>query len=201
METTTPPPAVSKAAYARQKGCNRATITRWAQGGRIVLDEDGNVLVAESEARLAETADPTKAGVVHRHSQERGGDLADLGSAPDVAPAKPSGKRSPKSEHYDNRVRESARKEAAEADLAEMRRDREIGKLTDVDGVMKAMADHGALTRQTYESIVPDLKLRVAVESDPDKCGQLLLEAIRAAATKVHDLMLAQLDAAASAKQ
>lgn len=181
----------SRAQYARAKAVNRATITRWAKAGRLVLDDGGNVLVAESEARLAETADPSKAGVVDRHERERGQAVIDLAgsSAPEAAtvPSAETRKRGG-SEHYGKRIQESARREAAEADMAEMKRDREIGKLTDVEGTQKAMVDFAALVRQTYKAPIAEIKLRMAAEADPDKVGAMLLAWVDDAARAVSEL-------------
>jgi hypothetical protein len=187
--------AVSKSAYARAKATNRSTITRWAQAGRIVLDGNGDVLVAESEAMLAATADPGKAGVVKHHEIERGQAVIDLTVpvAPNVKAEKPEG--------YGKRIHESARREAANADLAEMERDRQLGKLTDVEGVKKAMIDFATLTRQTYERIAFDLKLRLAVETDPDRVFDLLKHAIDDAARKIGETLKAQHDLAGSTRQ
>lgn len=196
MEPTNTPNAVTKAEFARMKGVDRSTITRWADQSRIVVD-DGRVLVAESEARLAETADPSKAGVVKRHELERGAPVADLLTVP-VAP---SGGKREKGGHYGDRIRESARHEAAKAERAEIELAQLKGQLTDVEGVQKAMADFATLTRQTYERIRVDMKLRLAVETDPDRIDQLLRDAIDNAARTVADLLKAQIDAAANTRQ
>lgn len=194
MDTTEP---VSRAEYARAKNVNRATITRWAQANRIVLDADGNVLVAESEEQLAKTADPSKAGVVKRHEVERGQKVMDL--AADVPKA--NSQKPEKHEGYGKRINESARREAALADMAEMDRDKQAQVLTDVAGVVKAMEDFATFSRQKYERIAFDLKLRVAVESDPDKCFQLIIEAVHAASREISATAQAQADLAASTKQ
>lgn len=197
MEPTSQPNAVSKAEFARMKGVDRSAITRWGQADRIVLDDDGRVLVAESEARLAATADPSKAGVVKRHELERGAPVADLLTVP---ASQPAGKRE-KGGHYGDRIRESARHEAAKAERAEIELAQLKGQLTDVEGVQKAMADFATLTRQTYERIRVDMKLRLAVETDPDRIDQLLRDAIDNAARTVSDLLKAQIDAAANTRQ
>lgn len=197
MEPINTPNAVTKAEFARMKGVDRSTITRWADQSRIVVD-DGRVLVAESEARLAETADPSKAGVVKRHELERGAPVADLLTVP--APSRHV-TRAEKGEHYGARIRESARHEAAKAEMAELELAQRKSQLTDVEGVQKAMADFATLTRQTYERIRPELKLRLAVETDPDRVDQLLRDAIDNAARTVADLLKAQIDAAANTRQ
>ena len=130
--------------------------------------------------------------------------LADIGQpAPVAAPpaATPGPGRQPKGEHYSDRIRESARHEAAKAEMAELELAQRKSQLTDVEGVQKAMADFATLTRQTYERIRPELKLRLAVETDPDRVDQLLRDAIDNAARTVADLLKAQIDAAANTRQ
>lgn len=69
--------------FARLIGVNKGTVTRWKQAGRLVLDEQGRVLIAESTARVAES----RAGrddVAERHARNRGRNLAEtLGTPPE----------------------------------------------------------------------------------------------------------------------
>jgi len=184
--------AVSKAEYARAKGVNRATITRWAQAGRLVLDGHSQVLVDESEARLAETADPTKEGVVRRHEVERGQSVLALTAAdPDLPPRKGE-----KHESYGKRIVESTRREAANADIAEMERDRQRGVLTDVEGVKRAQADFSTMVRQTLERVPVELRQHLtAAQYD------LVTGAIDAALRKIAAQALAQAELASSTRQ
>lgn len=197
MDPSAAPNIVSKAEYARMKGVNRSGITRWAQAGRVAVDAEGNILVAESEALLAMTADPSKQGVVKRHEQERGQAVIAL----DAAEAKSVGTKKTQHEAYGRRINESARHEAAKAERAEIELAQLKGEITDVDGVKKAMADFATLTRQTYERVAFDLKLRLAVEMDPDKVFVLLKNAIDDASRKISDTLKAQLDSALNTRQ
>lgn len=198
MEPTTTPTAVSKAEYSRLKRVNRSTITRWVGAGRVVLDEDGNVLVAETEARLAETADPEKAGVVDRHAEERGGQVADLFHAEQAGAAKP---KRDKSTHYSDRIRESARREKARAEMEELDLAERKRNLTDVPGVQKAMIDFATLSREKYSRLAFDLKFKLAVESDPTAVFTMLKDALEATARDVSVTLKAQLEASASTQQ
>lgn len=198
MDAETRVNVVSKAAYARAKSVNRSTITRWADQDRIVLDDAGNVLVAESEAQLAATADPSKAGVVKRHEIERGQAVMDLVvPTTDAAPGAKKTKAE-KPEGYNKRVNESARREAAEADMAELRRDAQLGKLTDVEGMQKAMVEFATLVRQTYERVAFELKHKAIIN---DAQFADLKAALHAAATKVSDTLTAQLESPANTQQ
>lgn len=62
---------LTQSQFARHLGVDRAYITRLKQAGRLVMTDDGKVKVAESEARIAATADPAKDQVAARHAAER----------------------------------------------------------------------------------------------------------------------------------
>lgn len=199
MEPAAIPSALPRAEYAALKGVNRSTITRWAQADRLVLDDDGNVLVAESEARLAATADPSKIGVTRRHAEERGAEVRDLFAAPPAAAPGPG--RQPKGEHYSDRIRESARHEAAKAEKAEIELARLKGELVDVIGVQQAMTGFGAQAYQERKRIDREIYLRLAAEADPDKVLALLADATERWATAVADQAAAMAAAATSTRQ
>lgn len=73
----------NQAEFARLIGVNKGTVTRWKQAGRLVLDEKGRVLIAESTARVSES----RAGrddVADRHARNRGRNLPEtLGTPPE----------------------------------------------------------------------------------------------------------------------
>lgn len=194
MEPTSTPNAVSRADFARLKNVNRSTITRWADAGRVVLDGDGNVLIAETEALLADTADPEKAGVVDRHAEERGSEVRDL-----LTPTAKS--KAAKPTHYGDRIRESARHEAAKAERAEIELARLKGDLADVAGVQKAMVDFATMSREKYSRLAFDLKFKLAAESDPTTVFTVLKDALEATAREISATMKAQLEAGASTQQ
>lgn len=70
---------MSKSDFAKLKGWNRSTATRYAEAGKIVVTPEGKVDVEASEKRLSEIADPRKEGVRRRHERERAlrGDAGD----------------------------------------------------------------------------------------------------------------------------
>lgn len=73
---------MSKAEFAASRGWSRPYVSKLARQGRLVL-VDGRVDVEATLALLAETADPSKAGVAERHHRER----AQKGVHAHVAPA------------------------------------------------------------------------------------------------------------------
>jgi len=46
---------MTRSEYAKHRDVSRAAVTQWAAAGRIVTDASGNVVVDESDKRLAET--------------------------------------------------------------------------------------------------------------------------------------------------
>jgi hypothetical protein len=96
----------SKAAFARRKGWNRSTATRYAQAGKIVVTADGLVDVEASEERLAASKDPLKEGVRQRHERGRRSAVA-------IA-ARPARRRSPRA-----RLRHARRSERHELPAAD----------------------------------------------------------------------------------
>jgi len=184
METN----AITKAEFARSKGLNRSTVTRWVAAGRLVVDEQGNVLVTESELRLAETADASRHGVVERHARERSKKI--VGAA-----TKPDSDRGPRDHaSYGKRLKESARREAAMAELAEMEVARVKGLLIDRVGVERALVDNQIAARQALERIPNDLALLLGAENDPEKIRGMLKQAIEKACHQVADMHQAMAD-------
>lgn len=49
---------VTKGAYADLKGVSKSRVSQWAKANRLVLTDDGRVMVAESDARLELISSP-----------------------------------------------------------------------------------------------------------------------------------------------
>lgn len=64
----------TRSAFASRMGVNKSTVTRWAQAGRLVVDESGLVKVAESQARITATMGH-RGDVAERHAAQRGADV------------------------------------------------------------------------------------------------------------------------------
>ncbi|MCY1286743.1 hypothetical protein D9M70_357190 [compost metagenome] len=62
---------MTKSEYADSRGWSRPYVSKLAKQERLVLNEQGLVDVEATDALLASTADPSKAGVAARHQQER----------------------------------------------------------------------------------------------------------------------------------
>lgn len=61
---------LTKSAYAKQHGWSPAYVTKLIAQGRVVLDDSNRILVAESDAKIAETAG-ARGDVADRNSAER----------------------------------------------------------------------------------------------------------------------------------
>lgn len=65
--------SVTQAEFARILGFSRSAVTQLKNAGRLVLDENGLVLVDESKIRIRDTADPNRDDVAARHRKGRAG--------------------------------------------------------------------------------------------------------------------------------
>jgi hypothetical protein len=70
---------MTRSEYAKHRGVSKPAVTQWAAAGRIVTDESGDVVVEESDKRLAATIN-TRGGKRPR---------TDLQAAPQTAPSEP----------------------------------------------------------------------------------------------------------------
>lgn len=148
----------SKADFARRKGWNKSTVTRYAQAGRLVMTDDGQVDVEASEARLASMADPLKEGVRQRHQRERDGDEPGAG-------VRASGNDTT----YQLLTKHRAAAEHARAELLRLELQEKEGRLVDAEAVRR----RALLTSRAARNAVMNLRFRIdpllAGEADPVK--------------------------------
>lgn len=160
--------------FAALLGVSRSYITKLKADGRLIMVGD-RVDVEASRVRIADTADPHRDDVASRWAEHRDRAAAaasaielpldDDDALPEDAPAT-SALRSASSSYVDAR----ARKEQAQADIAEMERDKARGLL---------------IERQAVEAAVEDVMttVRQALEQQPHRLAPLLvgqdLDAIR----------------------
>lgn len=125
--------------FAALLGVSRSYITKLKADGRLVMS--GNkVDVAASRILIAETADPNRDDVASRWAAQRA-------SIP-TALEEPEEESSPAAGTYADA---RARKEHAQADIAEMERDRQRGLLIERAAVAAAIEDIMTAARQTLE--------------------------------------------------
>ena len=185
----------SFSAFARRLGVRPSYITKLRHDGRLVLTDDGKrVKVAESIARIEETRDENRDDVRARHAKEKkqkAGAAAAVGppapAAVERAPAekKPRAERSKFSDYR-------TRKMLADAELAEMERDKIRGTLVQLDTVRAAGVEVGTALRAALENLPDQLAPLVAAVADEERCRQILqdhLEAIlKEASAKIERL-------------
>ncbi|MDG9926127.1 MULTISPECIES: terminase small subunit [unclassified Pseudomonas] len=171
---------MAKAEYADRRGWSRAYVSKLVKQGRLVLTPEGKVDAEASDAQLAASADPSKAGVAERHHQDR----VEKGVYAHIAPtAEPSpalavpGPVGPAPDYQKAR----ARREYALALLAEDEHRKSRGEL-----VEQALVDSAAFTaarvlRDLMLGIPPKVAGELVTLTDPWEIERRLVQAIRRA--------------------
>ena len=176
---------LTQAAFARHLGVVKSYVTLLKQQGRLVMTHDGKVDVEASEAKIKATEDPGKSGVAERHSKNR--EAGQGATAPADAPitavdAKKAAKieapeeaAEPETAGSPDYQKARARKETANADLAEMEARSRAGQLMETAAVLAAIADAGTTLRTFLQTIPPILAPQLATMADENQI-RLLLE-------------------------
>ena len=184
---------MTKAEYADRRGWSRAYVSKLVKQDRLVLTDDGKVDADASDAQLAANADPSKAGVVDRHHQERvdKGVYAHIAPGAEPSPALPSvGAGSGVPLDYQ---KARARREFALALLAEDEYRKSRSEL-----VERALVDSAAFTaaralRDLLMGIPPKIAGELVTLTDPWEIERRLTQALRRALEDADRLL--QLDA------
>jgi hypothetical protein len=169
--------------FALLAGFRQSYASQLKAEGRLVLTEDGKrVRVAESLAKIRDTRDPSKTGVVDRHAVARGSDVRlppdDLEDDDDLEHererdtppgAAPSGHRS--AFHEARAKRETHMAELAAMDVAVRR-----GELLDREAVRTACAEAVTTFRTRLEGLSTTLGPQLAPVTDEGRCTALLAE-------------------------
>lgn len=175
--------AVRQSEFARIIGCGRSYVAALKKAGRLVMTDDGKLVDVEaSEARIAATADPAKAPVAERHAGARAAAVdgqKPLKTVPDddstIAAAAPDYQRA------------RARREEANACLAEIELACTLGKLMEASAVVAAIADAGTTLRSVLETLPAVLAPQLATLSDDHARQNLLDEHVGAAINELID--------------
>lgn len=167
---------LSQAEFARHLGVRRSYVTQLKQTGRLVIDENGLIDVDASTARIAATADPGKQAVAARHAQQRGGELPSAPLADNAPERAPESLEEPEAPGTPDYQKARARKEEANAQLAEIEVAKQAASLFDASEVIAAVADAGAIFRTSLDSRRPLLVSQLAVLSDEAEVRLLLEE-------------------------
>jgi len=160
----------SRSDYARHRGVDKSTVTRWGKSDRLAFTSDGLVDFERSDALLAATLDPM-----------RGHGLAIAAAADDFSNARHTNTRtdllSPADvpEGFQTFVHSRALKEAELAKLAKMRREEQEGILIRRDQVKRDAEAIANIIKRGLEGIPSRVSPVLNAESDPGK-RELLLE-------------------------
>lgn len=161
---------MSQKEFAHALGVDKSHVTRLKQAGRLVLDEGGKVMVAESKRRIEETAAPHRDDVGARHAAARGAAPADAG---DITGTTFQQARAVKERYL--------------ALQAKVDYERSIGKMVEIESVRYAGADIGAQVRVMLENLPHQIAHELAAISDPARIQALLAERIEMLLNEVAD--------------
>ena len=159
----------SKAAFARRKGWNRSTATRYARDGKLVVTESGMVDVAASEARLAAAADPLKEGVRARHRDGR----RDRGREPGADDSGEATRADPNDSAYQLLTKHRAATEASKAELARLELEEKQGKLGEIEAMRKRAHQSSRRARDAILNLRYRVDPLLAGEADPVKRAEI----------------------------
>lgn len=184
---------LKQAAFAHLQGWHKSTVTRLKHAGRLVMVGD-RVDVLASLKRIEETGG-MRDDVAERHATERAQKTAATGRA-QVGEGKDSGdgeKSDTATEDQggrgETRANAQARKEAAQADLAEMEVRQKRGELIPKADVDLALRSFGASVRAKLDVVADQIAPLVAPVSDLDEVHALVSEHMRGILTAVADDM------------
>ena len=154
------PELITRAEYARRRGCDPAAVTRAVQKGWIT-SIDGKIDPVVADVQWAANA---RSRADSRPATELGAQLA--GRA-----APPGDGRPPREDDY---FAARARRESAEAELAELKLQEALGQLGRADAVRSEAARLAAALRESLLQLPARLTPVLAAETDPAKLHDLL---------------------------
>lgn len=164
---------MTQAEYARHRECDPAAVTRAIQQGRISLI-NGKIDPVVADVQWAAN---TRARVDSKPATEKGAQLAGLAAGAGAqAPAGQGGDGKP-----DDYLASRARREAAEAEMAELALLERKGDLVRKDEVRAELASQLSAFKDSLLQVGARLAPQVAAESDIARCQQLIDAELHAA--------------------
>ncbi len=156
--------------YARHRGMSRGAVSKALKNGRITAGQDGTIDPRRADADwLANTAPRVNSqGVTPPEAVALGRELSDAAGVPGYSASR-------------------ARREAANAELAELERDRLRGLLVDADQVRSEAFMVARTARNMLQAIPARLSAILAGETDERKIYRMLEEAIDDACRSLAD--------------
>ena len=149
---------VTQSEYARRRGCTEGAVRRAVRDGRIALI-DGKVDPTAADAQWA------------RNTRPRAGSEP---TAPPPSAAAPRGENLEREDEATGYWASKARRERAEAELAELKLAEQQGQLIRADAVRAAHAKRLAGLRESLLQIPSRLAAVLAAETDQAKCHDAL---------------------------
>ncbi|MDR3444709.1 hypothetical protein [Dyella sp.] len=166
--------------FARMLGVKPSAVTALKNADRLVLTVDGkHLLVAESQQRMRDTSDPSKAGVVERHAAARTarqGEGADAAQDDDDEPVDEAGDAA--TGEVGRYQSSRARREHYLALSAQRDYELEIGKLMVAADVVATVSSTLTVLRTTLERLPDVLGPQLAAETDEGRVRAVLVDAI-----------------------
>ena len=160
---------ITQAEYAKQRGCSAVAVHKAVKAGRISLI-DGKIDPAVADVQWARNT---------RARAGSGGPATD--AVPGVVPGAVQAPVVTEGDYWINR----ARREAAEADLAEMKREEQASRLISVEAVRSTLATVLAATRDSLLQIPARLAPVLAAESDPAVVHDLVQQELHQALSQL----------------
>jgi len=172
-----------KSEYADSRGWSRAYVSKLAKAERLVMSDCGKFVDAEAtDALLAETADPSKAGVAERHQQDRidkhVGDLVKPAAPTTPAPpSQPKDKGTTVDGHNFQNAR--AKREHFLAALAENEFRLSQSQLAVVEDIRRAGFTTARMLRDLLLGMPRQIAAELAAINDPWELERKLTEELR----------------------
>jgi hypothetical protein len=188
--TTGIPDEMTRAEYARYRGCRRSYITQLAYQGRLVLTGDGRLVkVHESDRRIEDSRDPSKEGVRERWAADRATAHATqlaLEAAGDETPAPSAqvGASAVQTPSLMDVRRELITEQAAASKLKRLELE---GRLIDRETVRRTVFEKTRVARNAILGLSERLPPLLAAESSEVKIRDMLLVEFRRICDELAD--------------
>ncbi|EOZ0478209.1 TPA: terminase small subunit [Pseudomonas aeruginosa] len=168
---------LTQSEFAARRGWSRAYVSKLKSQGRLVLGEGGKIDVEATEQLLAESSDPSKAGVAERHQRDR----ADKGVHAHVTPTAPASLPGPSGGSSLNFQKARAHREHYLALLAEDEFRKGRGELVEREVVDCAAFDVARSLRDLLMGLPTKVAGELVAITDPWEMEQRLTSLIRVA--------------------
>jgi FtsZ-binding cell division protein ZapB len=174
--------ALTKANYARHIGKSRQYVNELVRNGRTVQNANGLILVAETDALVFETSDPSKVGVVERHANERNekqnapvADVSEMDLARDEIGKQASGIFQ----------QSKALREKYNALLSKLEYEKATAKLLAIEDVNRAIYAAANTVRTRLESLPDRFAVQFAAETSSERIKSEMTETIEQLLTEM----------------